>query len=389
MTQLWVEKYRPTTADNFVGNKKALETLREYVRQFKKGKALLLHGPPGVGKSILPQIIAKEESLHLVEMNASDERGKEDIESYLSAVRTATLFAKGKMLVIDEVDGLAAGDRGGIQAIVNLIKHSQIPIIIIANDPYMTKLRPLKSHVLMVKFTKIPSPSIEKILREICQKEKIQVKGNPLKSLARFSDGDLRAAQTDLQLATVGKSVLEDQDLEVIGFRERDISVFDLLPTIYRSPKLSSARKQVYGGEKDPDEVFWWIENNAHLEFPKEKLSSVFDVLSKADIYRHLVIRQQNWGFKGYMVDIMVGVSVYGSPGHKYIPFRPPDRLLQLGWSKQRRALVSALAEKLGKELHCSKQVIKRDYLPFLKIILEKGKNIGLEKEDAEVILDR
>lgn len=385
--ELWVEKYKPQTLEGFLGNRKVVEEARAFVRNFKKGKALLLHGPPGVGKTLLPGFIAEEEGFHLVELNASDERGKKAIESYFSASKTQTLFFRGRIILIDEVDGLSAGDRGGGKAIVQLIKNSLFPVILVANDPYVPKLRSIRGYCKLVKFTKIPSPSIGKFLREVCKKENISVKGNVLKNIARFSEGDLRAALTDLQFASFGRTSLEDKDLEAIDYRERKSSVFNTLPTLFRSGSIATSRKLLFEGDKDTDEILWWMESNAHLEFPKESLPKVFELLAKADLFRSLVVKQQNWAFKGYMVDMLAGVSLLGEKSHRFVPYKPPDRFLQLARTKQKRALVDELCTRLGGELHCSKKTVRRDVLPYLKILLEKGNNVGLEEEDVDIIM--
>jgi len=148
---------------------------------------------------------------------------------------------------------------------------------------------------------------------------------------------------------------------------------------------VGDGRKVVYDSDRDPDEVFWWIENNLHLEFQKDSLPEVMELLAKADLYRGLVMKQQNWGFKGYMVDLMVGVSVYSKGGYGYVPYKAPDRFIQLARSRQRRQQLNQVAEKLGKELHCSKKAFVRDFLPYLRLMLEK-QDLGLEAEDIETI---
>ena len=384
---LWTEKYRPQTLKEVVGNKKALDTIREFVEHHKKGKALLLHGPTGIGKTLATQIIAVETGRHLVEITASDERGKDAIEGYLSAVQTQTLFSKGKVILIDEADGISGRDRGAVQAIVKLIKVSAFPVFLIASDPWLPKLRPLRAYCTLVKMNRIPSPSIERILREIAEKEGIQVEGSALKSLARFAEGDLRAALTDLQMVSLGTTSVRLEDMESIGFRERATSLFNTLPTIFRSGKIATGRKLIFDGDKDPDEVLWWLESNAHREFAGPALGKVFDLLSRADLFRALVHKQQNWAFKGYMVDLMAAVSIHHSGEGKYVGYQPPDRIVRLGRSKQQRAQRDELCARLGKELHCSKRVARTEYLPILKLLIEQGQDPGLDESDVDIIM--
>ncbi|MBL7160599.1 MAG: replication factor C large subunit [Candidatus Aenigmarchaeota archaeon] len=383
--ELWTEKYRPLSLEGVTGNKKAKDEALEFVRNFRPGKGLLLHGPPGIGKSLVPTAIAKELGYVLVELDASDKRGKDAIESYLPATKTQTLFAKGKIIVVDEVDGLAGGDRGGGQAIAKLVKGSLFPVFLIANDPWIPKLRVIRTCSKLVKFNKIPSPSIEKFLRDICEKEGVEVEGNVLKSLARFSEGDLRTALTDLQLASLGKRMVGEKDLEAIGYRERATSIHNLLPAIFRAGRVAASRKLIFDGDKDPDEIFWWVESNVHREFSGERLARALGFLAKANLFRGLVMKQQNWAFKGYMVDLIAGISAIGNTNFRYVPYKPPDRLIQLGRSRQRRALMKGMCERLGKGMHCSSRTVRKT-LPYLKIMLEEGVDLGLEKDDMDII---
>jgi replication factor C large subunit len=385
MDELFVEKYEPRRLEDVAGNSRAIKEIREFIRSFSGGKAILLHGPPGVGKSMIPRIAARELGFHFVEINASDERGKEAMESYLSPSRTRALFSKGRIILIDEIDGLSAGDRGGSQSIMKLVASSRFPVFLAANDPWIPKLKSLRKICILVKLNRIPAPSIEKFLREVCKKEGIEAGGNVLRNLARFSEGDLRAALTDLQVASCGKKVLEEKDLMAVGYREGEYSVFNVLPTIFRCGRVSTARKLIFESNRDAEEIFWWIENNLEKEFSGRGLVAAFELLSKADIFRALVAKQQNWAFRGYMTDLMAGVSVHSKGDFRYVAYRPPDRFIQMARARQRKAMVEDVCERLGRQLHCSRKVVRRDYLPYLKIILEKT-GLGMDEEDAEVI---
>ena len=55
---------------------------------------------------------------------------------------------------MDEIDGMSAGDRGGIAELIACIKISKIPIICICNDQYSQKLKSLLSYCLLLKFEK-------------------------------------------------------------------------------------------------------------------------------------------------------------------------------------------------------------------------------------------
>jgi replication factor C large subunit len=382
---LWIEKHKPRKTEEILSQGSAVSEVINWIETWKPGtgKALFLCGPPGTGKTLIPEVVAKERKWMLVQVNASDKRNSEAIENSLSeASKNSPLFHSGKIILIDEVDGISSGDRGGVGAIVKVIKESKFPVIITANNPYTAKLRPLRVHAKLVKLSKVNVRSIEKRLNEICMEEGIKTDENTLRNLARWSSGDVRSAITDLQMLCEGKEGISENDLESLGFRERETSVFSILPTIFRSKNINAAKKAIRNFDKDPDEIFWWVENNLQQEFTDpESLAKSYDILSKADMFRQRVLEQQNWRFKLYMIDILAGVSLAGEPSGSFIQYKPPQRFLALSRMKRKRAEMSSLFGKLVPYTHSSEKVIKNYYLPCLKIILS-----GKKKDDREGI---
>jgi len=386
--QLWTEKYAPDHPEGIVGQGKAVSDTLGWMSSWRKGKALFLHGPPGSGKTLLAEIIAKKGNLQLIRMNASDRRTAEGIDSLLSdASRTHSMFHKGKLILIDEVDGISGrSDRGGIPSIIRIIKDSSFPVIVIANDAWNTRLSPLRKVSTMVKFNKVMTPSIEKMLREICKKEGIGFDEDAIKGLARWSQGDMRSAIFDLQIVSMGRKSLTSGDMESLGFRERESNIFSMLPTIFGSRNINASRKLIRESDRDPDEILLWIESNVHQVFrDAEGLARAYDILSRADIFRARVHIQQNWRFKGIMSDMMAGISLSGHSAG-YVPYQHPQRIMMLARSRSRREAMRMAATKIGEHAHCSRKIAIRDYFPYMRIILKKGLgNRGLELEPDEI----
>ena len=66
------------------------------------------------------------------------------------------------MIIMDEVDGVGAGDRGGVQALIQVIKDSKVPIICICNDRQSMKIKSLANYCYDLKFQKPTALTIEK-----------------------------------------------------------------------------------------------------------------------------------------------------------------------------------------------------------------------------------
>jgi replication factor C subunit 1 len=75
------------------------------------------------------------------------------------------------LIIMDEVDGMSSGDRGGITAIISMIKSTKVPIICICNDRSSEKIRSLAGHCLDVKFLPPSKPLVVKRLMDILRQE--------------------------------------------------------------------------------------------------------------------------------------------------------------------------------------------------------------------------
>src|SRR5690349_22980114 len=120
----------------------------------KKKKSAILYGPIGSGKTSSVHVLAKEMDLELVEVNALDFRNAEGMQAIIGmASKQMSLFSSGKIILVDEIDGLSGTkDRGGIPELIRIIDESPFPVICTAVDVFDSKFSPLRKKSLMVEF---------------------------------------------------------------------------------------------------------------------------------------------------------------------------------------------------------------------------------------------
>ncbi len=394
---VWTFRYKPRSLEEFVNQKEAVDIFLKWIKVWKHGsKALLFYGMPGTGKTALIESYAGENKLDLIQLNASDYRSASQVKEVLgTSAQQQSLFRRGKIFMIDEIDGIAGNeDRGGVGEIINIIKSSQFPIVLTCNNPYDTKLRYLREHCQLVQFKKVHVFDIEKRLKMICEKENIKTDTEILRQLAKRSEGDLRSAINDLETVSQGKQLIEFKDLESLGYRERETNVFDALKMIFKTKSALAAKLSINNVDKDPEEIFWWIENNIATEYEDPvEIAKAFDALSKADLFKNWISSRQYWRFKAYMIDLMTGgvATAKKEMYRKFTRYQYPTNIMILGRTKGTRAEQKELLRKLSSQLHCSTRKLKMHYLPYFKIILKKPykefmESLGLTKDEIELL---
>jgi len=369
----WTEKYTPQKTSEVVGQNKAVEKFLTWFRAWKPGKkAALFHGSAGVGKTCLVEALGKEKNLEIIELNASDYRTASQIKEVIGqSMKQMSLFKKGKIFLIDEIDGIAGReDRGGTRELIKIIKETQYPIILTANNPYNRKLRYLRSYCLLIPFTKVYYWALINRLNLICQQEGLKCEKEVLRQLAKRSSGDLRSAINDLESLARESKQIKLTDLEKLGEREKETSIFDALKMIFKTKTALAAKLSIQSVDKDADEIFLWIEQNIINEYEDpEEIAKAYEMISRADIFRNRINIRQNWKYKKYMIDLMTGgVAVAKKEMYrKFSRYQYPDKIKFLGRTKMSRREEKEKLIQLSKKLHCSTKKIREEFLPFLK----------------------
>jgi replication factor C large subunit len=380
---LWVEKYRPKRIADVVGNEEAKAAFVAWFKAKRRTKkAILLFGPPGVGKTTLVNAAAAEFGFKVVEMNASDTRSEKAINAVAApatsfvALDTFSSNIKGSILFLDEVDGIAGNeDRGGVGAIIKIVENARVPVVMAANDPDVNKLRPLKKVCVLVPFNQIRIPLIIATLQRICRKEGVKADFEALDQIAQNSRGDVRSAINDLQSLSERSRMLTLQDTVMLTYRNKDVGMDETLKCYFSAKSLQEASTLLSRSSVDYDELLMTVGDNLPMRYANPAdLAAAYDFVSQADMYRGR-IGTENWGLLKYFYNSLAQAAAISPGSCKPFKFiQPPIRVITLFWSKGKRTILDGICGKIGQRCHVSRKNAKEDFIPFLKLMLTRQK---------------
>ena len=330
----WVEKYRPQfTRDmafptaKVVGSRQKvdlIEDLKKFLISFFKEKeklndvnrkirthnrtheekehqeekklpldkaAVLLEGPPGIGKTTIAYALANDLNMEVIETNASDTRTKGALESKLRettksrGIMDFVVQSKKKLILIDEIDGLyGVTDRGAVPTILNLIEHTQFPIIMCSNK-YKQSLKPLYNKIKRYEVNPLPDEEVFKIARKIIVKEHISgLRENDLNLIIEKNEGDLRGVINDLQGISQGSLDKNAKELILNLGRDSTEEIFSLIKNLFQVNTLKEARNITNKSDVDYNFLYKWINENltSYIRLNSE-IANAYENLSLAD----------------------------------------------------------------------------------------------------------
>jgi DNA polymerase III delta prime subunit len=201
-----IEKYRPSASCHVVGNTQNIAIFKKWVADRKKKISgmtplILLHGPPGIGKTSIAHTVLSENGYQITDINVSLRQSTLDISSFLQDILLRkTLMTKPTAVILDEIDG-DDETQGVIGELLNIFKsiekkHNSLanlpPIVCIANDVYSKSMKRLKAYAKNIRMFHPWKQDLEKILCSVAQKEKIELSLSDKNSILLECGGDVR-----------------------------------------------------------------------------------------------------------------------------------------------------------------------------------------------------
>jgi len=386
----WSEKYRPKTYPDLKGQDFAIKKIKEFVSEFNLGKltkkrvkkVIILHGPPGIGKTTLAHVFAKETNSEIFELNASDLRNRDKLQEILKpAMEQQSLTKKTKVILIDEVDGISATEKGGLLELLALIEKTEYPIIITANNIWDKKFNILRKKSEMVQLKEIEYKVIKDIMISILRKENKFISNEVLTSISTKAKGDIRAAINDLQTAAHASELTAEEFDE----RNKEIDIFNALRSIFKGKPSKEMLTTFDSVNMSIDEIILWIEENIPAEYQGEELAKAIQALANADLFKGRIYKQQYWRFLIYEnIFLSYGISAAKKQAKTgYTSYKRPTRILKIWLNNQRTQKKKSIAEKYAQYVHINKKRAMQEF-PIIKQIINSNKNIQRELKLSE-----
>lgn len=387
---MWVEKHRPTSLAMLVGNEEARLGFLRWLRSWKTGgKAALVVGSPGVGKTTTVHAAAKELSFSLIELNASDIRTKDKLERSLGpSVTNQSLIGKS-LILLDEVDGIFGRyDFGGMEFVIELMENTSIPLVMTANAADDQKIKRISYKAEVFRFQRVPPRLVELFLRSILKKEGRELSKESLQNIVNKSKGDMRSAINDLQTTILGESA------SGLVERDRAVPVNQAFQHLFDAMNPAEALISLGQADLNPnDKVETVFSSLVTSSLDGESLSDALDALSQADEIIGRIQKTQEWRQLRYF-DTILAIELFKAiQGHRVQfnddPF-PWELKLRL-WNEAK--YFAKVSRTVGRLLNVSKRQFAAAYLPYFALIMAKIENgdgilerMGVDESARKVI---
>ena len=335
MNQLWYEKYRPTTFDELLLPFTISKTCKTWMDGFikkdpKTPPCLFIYGPPGIGKTSMAKILLKTYGYEVIEFNASELRNASQVKSKIEEINgrqditSLMCFKKRNIgIIMDEIDGMSSGDRGGLQELIDIIfpkktkqknthKFPPSPFICISNT-VDKKIKTLKAKSQDIRMSEPNKKQLFHLATQICEKESIPFDENVVLEIIPSAQGDYRRLVNLLEYLWVD-SKKEGEQLEWI---RRALSNFDKKNKHMDCYQITSKillnslshDEVLHFEKKDSVMTRTLIEENALPHIIKNTkpnsnkgayIGELYESFSDGAIYENLAFTQQAWDLMEY-----------------------------------------------------------------------------------------
>jgi DNA polymerase III delta prime subunit len=221
---LWVEKYRPSILENYVGNEHLKDKVKGYIENGDVPH-LLLYGRAGTGKTTLAKLIVNSTNCDYMLINASDERGIDIIRNKVRTFASTVGFKDNKIIILDEFDYMTPDAQASLRNLMETFsKHCRF--ILTCN--YVEKvIEPIQSRCQTFQIVPPTKKDVAIQISKILKSEDIKFEVKDLVPIIDSGYPDIRKIINTCQLNS-NKGVLK-VDVENLLENDYKMKILDIL----------------------------------------------------------------------------------------------------------------------------------------------------------------
>jgi DNA polymerase III delta prime subunit len=377
----FIEKYKPKKLKNFIGNSNLFELkkIKDWLKDWKpssKNKGMLIFGPSGSGKTCLSHVVAKKYKYNVLELNSSDERNGKVMKKFKLLVETSSPFIKN-LLLIDDVEISTGSDQGFIKYISDLLKVTQIPIILTCCDKYERKIKTIKKYCSSIELFHPKKKEVFNYLSSLLKKEGLEVDEDLINNLIKSSRCDIRYCLINLQFYSIPVPKEKKEGKEKINNKKKiAYNIFDGSNLLFNNKVDSDMKKDIIYSDKFM--YGHWIEHNYITTSNNlEQVVNRSDRMSDVDLFEYNIRSNQNFNLIPYQVNLLENVT--RNSKRRRIEF--PQTLGKMSRIKSNREKINKLLPRGVKveEFELVKRILYSPIITPTEEVYEKCLNFMIE----------
>ena len=237
---LWVEKYRPTTLDTYIGNEHLKSKVKVYLESGDLPH-LLLFGKAGTGKTTLAKLLVKNINCDYLYINASDERKLEMVRDKVKNFASTIGFSDLKVIILDEADYITPASQAALRNLMETFsKHCRF--ILTCN--YVERIiDPIQSRCQSFQIIPPDRKQVAVHMSNILQSESITSDNKDIVTLVNGGYPDIRRVINSAQRQVVDNKLVIDEAM--ITQNDYKLSLLEILKTQDKKNSFKNIRQLI------------------------------------------------------------------------------------------------------------------------------------------------